>query len=157
MRKSSAKERIVLPDPKFGDIVVAKFVNNLMLDGKKSTAFSIFYDAIDVVASKVEEEEDALQVFKKGLSNVTPGVEVRSKRVGGATFQIPVPIRDNRKLSRGMKWLIGYARERNEKSMAQKLAAEIIAAAKEEGAAFKKKEDTHRMAEANKAFAHFRV
>ncbi|MDA9328622.1 30S ribosomal protein S7 [Flavobacteriales bacterium] len=157
MRKSSAKERIVLPDPKFGDIVVAKFVNNLMLDGKKSTAFSIFYDAIDVVASKVEEEEDALQVFKKGLSNVTPGVEVRSKRVGGATFQIPVPIRDNRKLSMGMKWLIGYARKRNEKSMAQKLAAEILAAAKEEGAAFKKKEDTHRMAEANKAFAHFRV
>lgn len=156
MRKSSAKERIVLPDPKFGDIVVAKFVNNLMLDGKKSTAFSIFYDAIDVVASKVEEEEDALQVFKKGLSNVTPGVEVRSKRVGGATFQIPVPIRDNRKLSMGMKWLIGYARKRNEKSMAQKLAAEILAAAKEEGAAFKKKEDTHRMAEANKAFAHFR-
>ena len=137
MRKSSAKERIVLPDPKFGDIVVAKFVNNLMLDGKKSTAFSIFYDAIDVVASKVEEEEDALQVFKKGLSNVTPGVEVRSKRVGGATFQIPVPIRDNRKLSMGMKWLIGYARKRNEKSMAQKLAAEILAAAKEEGAAFK--------------------
>ncbi|MDG1518404.1 MAG: 30S ribosomal protein S7 [Flavobacteriales bacterium] len=157
MRKSSAKERIVLPDPKFGDIVVTKFVNNLMLDGKKSTAFSIFYDAIDVVASKVEEEEDALQVFKKGLSNVTPGVEVRSKRVGGATFQIPVPIRDNRKLSMGMKWLIGYARKRNEKSMAQKLAAEILAAAKEEGAAFKKKEDTHRMAEANKAFAHFRV
>ena len=157
MRKSSAKERIVLPDPKFGDIVVTKFVNNLMLDGKKSTAFSIFYDAIDVVASKVEEEEDALQVFKKGLSNVTPGVEVRSRRVGGATFQIPVPIRDNRKLSMGMKWLIGYARKRNEKSMAQKLAAEILAAAKEEGAAFKKKEDTHRMAEANKAFAHFRV
>ena len=157
MRKSSAKERIVLPDPKFGDIVVTRFVNNLMLDGKKSTAFSIFYDAIDVVASKVEEEEDALQVFKKGLSNVTPGVEVRSKRVGGATFQIPVPIRDNRKLSMGMKWLIGYARKRNEKSMAQKLAAEILAAAKEEGAAFKKKEDTHRMAEANKAFAHFRV
>ena len=157
MRKSSAKERIVLPDPKFGDIVVTKFVNNLMLDGKKSTAFSIFYDAIDVVASKVEEEEDALQVFKKGLSNVTPGVEVRSKRVGGATFQIPVPIRDNRKLSMGMKWLIGYARKRNEKSMAKKLAAEILAAAKEEGAAFKKKEDTHRMAEANKAFAHFRV
>ena len=156
MRKSSAKERIVLPDPKFGDIVVAKFVNNLMLDGKKSTAFSIFYDAIDVVASKVEEEEDALQVFKKGLSNVTPGVEVRSKRVGGATFQIPVPIRDNRKLSMGMKWLIGYARKRNEKSMAQKLAAEILAAAKEEGAAFKKKEDTLRMAEANKAFSHFR-
>jgi small subunit ribosomal protein S7 len=156
MRKSSAKERLVLPDPKFGDIVVAKFVNNLMLDGKKSVAFNIFYDAIDAVASKLEEETP-LEVFKKALTNVTPGVEVRSKRVGGATFQIPVPIRESRKQSMGMKWLIGYARKRNEKSMAQKLAAEILAASKEEGAAFKKKEDTHRMAEANKAFAHFRV
>jgi small subunit ribosomal protein S7 len=157
MRKSSAKERLVLPDPKFGDVLVTKFVNNLMLDGKKSVAFNIFYDAIEAVSSKIEEEESALEVFKKGLSNVTPGVEVRSKRVGGATFQIPVPIRESRKLSMGMKWLIGYARKRNEKSMSQKLAAEIIAASKEEGAAFKKKEDTHRMAEANKAFAHFRV
>ena len=156
MRKSSAKERLVFPDPKFGDIVVTKFVNNLMLDGKKSVAFNIFYDAIDAVEAKVEEE-NALEVFKKALSNVTPGVEVRSKRVGGATFQIPVPIRESRKQSMGMKWLIGYARKRNEKSMAQKLAAEILAASKEEGAAFKKKEDTHRMAEANKAFAHFRV
>ena len=156
MRKSSAKERLVLPDPKFGDIVVTKFVNNLMLDGKKSVAFNIFYDAINSVAAKVEEE-NALEIFKKALSNVTPGVEVRSKRVGGATFQIPVPIRESRKQSMGMKWLIGYARKRNEKSMAQKLAAEILAASKEEGAAFKKKEDTHRMAEANKAFAHFRV
>jgi|TARA_B100000405_G_C16655141_1_gene399909 small subunit ribosomal protein S7 len=156
MRKSSAKERLVLPDPKFGDTVVTKFVNNLMLDGKKSVAFNIFYDAIDAVAEKAEEES-ALEVFKKALSNVTPGVEVRSKRVGGATFQIPVPIRESRKQSMGMKWLIGYARKRNEKSMAQKLAAEILAASKEEGAAFKKKEDTHRMAEANKAFAHFRV
>ena len=127
-----------------------------MLDGKKSVAFNIFYDAIDAVAEKVEEESP-LEVFKKALSNVTPGVEVRSKRVGGATFQIPVPIRESRKQSMGMKWLIGYARKRNEKSMAQKLAAEILAASKEEGAAFKKKEDTHRMAEANKAFAHFRV
>lgn len=156
MRKSSAKQRTVLPDPKFGDTVVTKFVNNLMLDGKKSTAFNIFYDAIDVIKEKVEEE-DPLELFKKALSNVTPGVEVRSKRVGGATFQIPVPIRENRKQSMGMKWLIGYARKRNEKSMAQKLAAEVIAASKEEGAAFKKKEDTHRMAEANKAFAHFKV
>jgi small subunit ribosomal protein S7 len=156
MRKSSAKERLVLPDPKFGDIVVAKFVNNLMLDGKKSVAFNIFYDAIDAVSVKIEDES-ALEVFKKALSNVTPGVEVRSKRVGGATFQIPVPIRESRKQSMGMKWLIGYARKRNEKSMSQKLAAEILAASKEEGAAFKKKEDTHRMAEANKAFAHFRV
>lgn len=156
MRKSSAKERLVLPDPKFGDVLVTKFVNNLMLDGKKSVAFNIFYDAIDAVGSKLEEDVSALEVFKKGLSNVTPGVEVRSKRVGGATFQIPVPIRESRKQSMGMKWLIGYARKRNEKSMAQKLAAEILAASKEEGAAFKKKEDTHRMAEANKAFAHFR-
>ncbi len=156
MRKSSAKERLVLPDPKFGDTVVTKFVNNLMLDGKKSVAFNIFYDAIDAVEEKAEEE-NALEVFKKALSNVTPGVEVRSKRVGGATFQIPVPIRESRKQSMGMKWLIGYARKRNEKSMAKKLAAEILAASKEEGAAFKKKEDTHRMAEANKAFAHFRV
>ena len=155
MRKSSAKERLVLPDPKFGDTVVTKFVNNLMLDGKKSVAFNIFYDAIDSVAAKVEEES-AIEIFKKALSNVTPGVEVRSKRVGGATFQIPVPIRESRKQSMGMKWLIGYARKRNEKSMAQKLAAEILAASKEEGAAFKKKEDTHRMAEANKAFSHFR-
>ena len=155
MRKSSAKERLVLPDPKFGDIVVTKFVNNLMLDGKKSVAFNIFYDAIDAVATKVEEES-AMEVFKKALTNVTPGVEVRSKRVGGATFQIPVPIRESRKQSMGMKWLIGYARKRNEKSMAQKLAAEILAASKEEGAAFKKKEDTHRMAEANRAFSHFR-
>ena len=138
MRKSSAKERLVLPDPKFGDTVVTKFVNNLMLDGKKSVAFNIFYDAIDSVAAKVEEE-NALEIFKKALSNVTPGVEVRSKRVGGATFQIPVPIRESRKQSMGMKWLIGYARKRNEKSMAQKLAAEILAASKEEGAAFKKK------------------
>ena len=127
-----------------------------MLDGKNSVAFNIFYDAIDAVASKLEEETP-LEVFKKALTNVTPGVEVRSKRVGGATFQIPVPIRESRKQSMGMKWLIGYARKRNEKSMAQKLAAEILAASKEEGAAFKKKEDTHRMAEANKAFAHFRV
>ena len=157
MRKSSAKERLVLPDPKFGDVLVTKFVNNLMLDGKKFVAFNIFYDAIDAVGSKLEEDVSALEVFKKGLSNVTPGVEVRSKRVGGATFQIPVPIRESRKQSMGMKWLIGYARKRNEKSMSQKLAAEILAASKEEGAAFKKKEDTHRMAEANKAFAHFRV
>lgn len=156
MRKSSAKQRTVLPDPKFGDVVVTKFVNNLMLDGKKSTAFNIFYDAIDAIKEKTEDE-NPLELFKKGLSNVTPGVEVRSKRVGGATFQIPVPIRENRKLSMGMKWLIGYARKRNEKSMAQKLAAEVIAASKEEGAAYKKKEDTHRMAEANKAFAHFKV
>jgi small subunit ribosomal protein S7 len=155
MRRQRAKQHIILPDPKFGDVMVTKFVNNLMLDGKKQKAFKIFYDAIDIVDKKVEEE-DALEVWKKGLSNVCPTVEVRSRRVGGATFQIPTPIRDSRKLSMGMKWLIGFARKRNEKGMHNRLAGEIIAAYKEEGAAFKKKEDTLRMAEANKAFAHFR-
>ena len=130
------------------------FVNNLMLDGKKSVAFTIFYKAIDRVSERTGEE--GLELFKKALENITPGVEVRSRRVGGATFQIPTPIRDSRKLSMAMKWLIDFSRKRNEKSMAERLAAEIIAASKEEGSAFKKKEDTHRMAEANKAFAHFR-
>ena len=130
------------------------FVNNLMLDGKKSVAFTIFYNAIDRVSERTGE--DGLELFKKALENITPGVEVRSRRVGGATFQIPTPIRDSRKLSMAMKWLIDFSRKRNEKSMAERLAAEIIAASKEEGSAFKKKEDTHRMAEANKAFAHFR-
>ena len=130
------------------------FVNNLMMDGKKSVAFSIFYDAIDRVSER--SGEDGLELFRKALENVTPAVEVRSRRVGGATFQIPTPIRDSRKLSMAMKWIIDIARKRNEKSMAERLASEIIAAAKEEGATFKKKEDTHRMAEANKAFAHFR-
>ena len=130
------------------------FVNNLMLDGKKSVAFTIFYKAIDRVSERTGE--DGLELFKKALENITPGVEVRSRRVGGATFQIPTPIRDSRKLSMAMKWLIDFSRKRNEKSMAERLAAEIIAASKEEGSAFKKKEDTHRMAEANKAFAHFR-
>ena len=157
MRKSSAKERLVLPDPKFGDIVVAKFVNNMMMDGKKSVAFKVFYDAIDIIDSKkTDEEKSALEVWKDGLSNVMPHVEVRSRRVGGATFQIPSPIRSDRKISIAMKWLINYSRKRNEKSMAQKLAAESLAAAKEEGAAVKKKVDTHKMAEANKAFSHFR-
>tara|TARA_B110000879_G_scaffold40040_1_gene56285 strand:+ start:1144 stop:1524 length:381 start_codon:yes stop_codon:yes gene_type:complete len=125
-----------------------------MLDGKKSVAFDIFYKAMDRVAERTEE--DSLEVFKRALDNVTPGVEVRSRRVGGATFQIPQPIRDSRKVSLAMKWLIGYARKRNEKSMSERLASEVVAAAKEEGATFKKKEDTHRMAEANKAFSHFR-
>ena len=155
MRKTRAKKRYILPDPKFNDTVVTKFVNNLMLHGKKTTAYSIFYEAMDKVSAKTEEG-DALEVFKKALGNVTPGVEVKSRRVGGATFQIPSPVREGRKVSLAMKWLIGYARKRNEKSMAEKLAAEILAASKEEGAAFKKKEDTHRMAEANKAFSHFR-
>ncbi len=154
MRRKVAKKHPILPDSKFGDVQVSVFVNNLMKDGKKSTAFKIFYNAIDQVSEKTGE--DGLSLFKKALENVTPGVEVRSRRVGGATFQIPTPIRDSRKNSLAMSWLISFARKRNEKSMADRLSAEIIAASKEEGAAFKKKEDTHRMAEANKAFSHFR-
>ncbi|MBM3453777.1 MAG: 30S ribosomal protein S7 [Bacteroidetes bacterium] len=155
MRRRKAKKIVILPDPKFNDVVVTKFVNNLMYSGKKSLAFSIFYDAIDIVNKKIEDQE-GLNVWRKALENVTPSVEVRSRRVGGATFQIPTPVREERKSSLAMKWLIGYARKRNEKTMSQKLASEIIAASKEEGAAFKKKEDTLRMAEANKAFSHFR-
>jgi small subunit ribosomal protein S7 len=155
MRRRKAKKIAILPDPKFNDQVVTKFVNNLMLDGKKSLAFRLFYDAIEIVDKKIEETE-GLEVWRKALENVTPAVEVRSRRVGGATFQIPTPVREDRKASLAMKWLIGYARKRNEKTMSQRLASEIIAASKEEGAAFKKKEDTMRMAEANKAFSHFR-
>ena len=154
MRRKVAKKQRILPDARFGDVQVTTFVNNLMMDGKKSVAFSIFYDAIDRVSERSGEE--GLELFRKALENVTPAVEVRSRRVGGATFQIPTPIRDSRKLSMAMKWIIDIARKRNEKSMAERLASEIIEAAKEEGATFKKKEDTHRMAEANKAFAHFR-
>ena len=154
MRKTKAKKRILLPDPKFNDILVTRFVNNLMYDGKKSTSYDVFYDAIELVQKRTEQ--DGLEVWKKALSNVTPAVEVRSRRVGGATFQIPSEIRPERKVSMGIKWMILYARKRNEKSMSAKLAGEIIAAAKEEGAAFKKKEDVHKMAEANKAFSHFR-
>jgi small subunit ribosomal protein S7 len=154
MRRRKAKKIAVLPDPKFNDSVVTKFVNNIMLQGKKGVAFTIFYDALEKVATKTQE--DGLEVWRRALENVTPAVEVRSRRVGGATFQIPSPIRDERKSSMAMKWLIGYARKRNEKSMSEKLAGEIIAAAKNEGAAYKKKEDVHRMAEANKAFSHFR-
>ena len=153
MRKKAVKHTI-LPAPKFGDAEVTKFVNNLMYDGKKNKSFNIFYDAIDMVAEKTGE--DGLEIFRKALTNVTPQVEVRTRRVGGANFQIPQPVRDDRKKSLAMKWLIGYSRERNERSMAQKLANEIMAAAKEEGAAFKKKEEVHKMAEANKAFSHFR-
>lgn len=154
MRKTKAKKRILLPDPKFNDVLVTRFVNNLMYDGKKSISYDVFYDAIDLVEKRTEL--NGLETWKKGLSNVTPAVEVRSRRVGGATFQIPSEIRPERKVSMGIKWMILYARKRNEKSMAHKLAGEIIASAKEEGAAFKKKEDVHKMAEANKAFSHFR-
>jgi len=155
MRKSKPKKRIILPDPKFNDVQVTKFVNNIMLKGKKNIAFKIFYDAIDLVSEKMKEEE-GLQVWKKALANVTPSVEVRSRRIGGATFQIPSEIRPERKQSVGMKNLINFSRKRHEKSMSQKLAGEIMSAYKEEGQAFKRKEDIHRMAEANKAFAHFR-
>ena len=154
MRKSKPKKRIILPDPRFNDILVTKFVNNLMFAGKKNLAFKVFYEAMDIVSEKTEE--NGLEVWKKALSNVTPAVEVRSRRIGGATFQIPSEIRPGRKMSIGMKNLIGFSRKRHEKSMGQKLAGEIMAAYKEEGNAFKKKEDTHRMAEANKAFSHFR-
>jgi len=154
MRKARAKKRILLPDPIYNDTLVTRFLNNLMYDGKKNTASTIFHEAISVVAKRTSE--DGLEVFKKALANVTPQVEVRSRRVGGATFQIPSEIRPDRKISMAMKWLISYSRKRNEKSMAQKLAGEIVAAAKEEGSAFKKKEDVHKMAEANKAFSHFR-
>ena len=154
MRKARAKKRPLLPDPKFNDTLVTRFVNNLMLDGKKSIAFSIFYDAIDIVSEKTEG--NGLEVWKEALNNIMPHVEVRSRRVGGANFQIPMQVRPDRKITLGMKWLITYARGRNERSMAQKLAAEIIAASKEEGAAVKKRMDTHKMAEANKAFSHFR-
>ncbi|PTX60969.1 SSU ribosomal protein S7P [Kordia periserrulae] len=157
MRKRKAKKRPLLPDPRFNDQLVTRFVNNLMWDGKKSVAFKIFYDAMDIVEQKkTDEEKTALEIWKEALSNVMPHVEVRSRRVGGATFQIPMQIRPDRKVSMAMKWLISYSRKRNEKSMALRLASEVLAAAKEEGAAVKKRVDTHKMAEANKAFSHFR-
>jgi len=157
MRKRQAKKRPLLPDPRFNDQLVTRFVNNLMWDGKKSTAFKVFYDAMDIVETKKQDEEKtSLEVWKDALTNVMPHVEVRSRRVGGATFQIPMQIRPDRKISYAMKWMILYARRRNEKSMAAKLASEILAAAKEEGAAVKKRMDTHKMADANKAFSHFR-
>ena len=154
MRKSKPKKRILLPDPKFNDILVTRFVNNMMFDGKKSTAYTIFYNAVDIVEKKTSES--GLETWKKALNNVMPAVEVKSRRVGGANFQVPTEVRPKRKIALGMKWLISYARKRGEKTMMEKLAGEIISAAKGEGAAVKKKEDTHKMAEANKAFSHFR-
>ena len=154
MRRRTAKKNIILPDPKFKEVEVTKFVNNLMIDGKKNIAFNIFYDSIEIVSQKTEE--NGLDVWKKAIENITPAVEVKSRRVGGATFQIPTPVRESRRKSLAVKWLIKYAQSRNEKTMSEKLAGEIIAASNEEGGAFKKKEDTHRMAEANKAFSHFR-
>jgi small subunit ribosomal protein S7 len=155
MRKAQAKKLPLAPDPKFQDKLVTRFVNNLMWQGKKSGAYSIFYDALDKV--KKISGEDGYEVWKKALANVTPGVEVKSRRIGGATFQIPAEVRADRKTSLSIKWLIKYSRDRNGRSMSEKLANEIVAASKGEGAAFKKKEDTHRMADANKAFAHFRI
>lgn len=154
MRKGKAKKRILHNDPKFGDAMVTRFVNNLMISGKKTTAYKIFYGAIDKVADITKE--DGIEVWRKAVANVSPAVEVKSRRVGGANYQIPQEVRPERKIALAMKWLIDYSRERKEKSMVDKLAAEIISASKEEGAAYKKKEDTHRMAEANKAFAHFK-
>ena len=158
MRKKKKKKRPLLPDPKFKDQLITRFVNNLMWDGKKSTAYKIFYDAIDIIEERKKEDQEktSVEIFKDALSNVMPHVEVRSRRVGGATFQIPMQIRADRKVSLAMKWLITSARKRNEKSMSLRLANECIAAEKEEGAAVKKRVDTHKMAEANKAFSHFR-
>ncbi|HTF16804.1 MAG TPA: 30S ribosomal protein S7 [Chryseolinea sp.] len=155
MRKSKPKKRYLLPDPKFQDTLVTKFVNYLMEDGKKSVAYNIFYDAVAHVEKKINEP--GLEVWKRAMSNLTPAVEVKSRRVGGATFQVPIEVRPERKTNLSIKWLIDYARMRGEKTMMDKLAAEIIAASKGEGAAIKKKDDTHRMAEANKAFSHFRI
>lgn len=155
MRKTKPKKRILTPDPKFNDTLVTRFVNNMMWSGKKSTAFAIFYDALDKVETKMQER--GIDVWKKALNNVMPSVEVKARRVGGATFQIPMEVPADRKIAVGMKWMIEYSRKRSEKSMADKLSAEIIAASKGEGASVKKREDTHRMAEANKAFSHFKV
>ena len=157
MRKRAAKKRVLLPDPKFNDQLVTRFVNNLMWDGKKSVAFKVFYDALEIVEQKKQnDEKSSLEIWKDALSNVMPHVEVRSRRVGGATFQIPMQIRPDRKVSIAIKWLVSYSRKRNEKSMAQRLAGEVLAAAKEEGAAVKKRMDVHKMADANKAFSHLR-
>lgn len=155
MRKTKAKKRILTPDPRFSDALVTRFVNNMMYDGKKTVGFRIFYQAVDIVESKTQER--GIDVWKKALNNIMPSVEVKARRVGGATFQIPIEVPAERRIAVGMKWMIDYSRKRNEKSYPEKLAAEIIAASKGEGAAVKKKDDTHRMAEANKAFSHFRV
>lgn len=157
MRKAKIKKRILLPDSKYNDVMVTQFVNNLMLKGKKQKAYLIFYNAIDIVGQKMKSDElNVLDIWKKALDNITPQVEVKSRRVGGATFQIPMEIRSDKKITMAMKWMILYSRKRHEKTMSEKLAGEILAAYKEEGSAFKKKEETHRMAEANKAFSHFR-
>jgi small subunit ribosomal protein S7 len=154
MRKKKAPKRYVQPDPKFGEIMVTQFVNRLMYQGKKSVAYGVFYGALDLIEERTKES--GIDIWKKAIQNVGPSVEVKTRRIGGANFQIPTEVRGERKVSVAMKWLIQYSRERNGKSMADKLATEIVAASKGEGGAFKKKEDTHKMAEANKAFAHFK-
>jgi small subunit ribosomal protein S7 len=154
MRKSKPKKRYILPDPIYKDTLVTKFVNNLMFDGKKSISYGIFYDAIKLVETKTGE--NGVETWKSALSHISPSVEVKSRRVGGATFQVPLEVRPERKVSLGIKWMIKYSRLRGEKTMKERLAAEIIAAAKGEGASVKKKDDVHRMADANKAFSHFR-
>jgi small subunit ribosomal protein S7 len=157
MRKAKPKKRVLLPDPRFGEPQVTRFVNDLMLNGKKTISFQIFYDALEIVEKKKgDTEATSLEIWKKAIENITPAVEVKSRRVGGATFQVPMEIRPDRKISIGNKNLIEFSRKRSGRSMSEKLAAEILAAYHEEGGAFKRKEDTHRMAEANRAFAHFR-
>jgi small subunit ribosomal protein S7 len=157
MRKSKPKKRILLPDPKYNDPYVTRFVNNLMFNGKKIVAYKIFYDSLEIVGDKLKNEtKSPLEIWKQALDNITPQVEVKSRRVGGATFQVPMEIRADRKISISMKNLVSFARKRTGHSMAERLAAEVMAAYNQEGGAFKRKEDTHRMAEANKAFAHFR-
>ncbi|BDX38231.1 30S ribosomal protein S7 [Tenuifilaceae bacterium CYCD] len=157
MRKAKPKKRLILPDPKFGDVMVTRFVNNLMYEGKKSTAYEIFYNSLEIVGQRMKDaDKTPLEIWKKALENITPQVEVKSRRVGGATFQVPMEVRPERKISLSMKNLVLYSRKRSGRGMSDKLAAEIMAAYNEEGAAFKKKEDMHKMAEANKAFAHFR-
>lgn len=154
MRKARAKKRAIIPDPKFKDELVSKFVNNMMVSGKKNLAYKIFYGALDIIETRTEQ--NGLETFQAAIENVMPGVEVKSRRVGGSTFQVPIPVSPARRQALGIRWLIKYTRARNGRSMAQKLAAELTAAAKSEGSAYKKKEDTHRMADANKAFSHFR-
>ena len=157
MRKAKPRKHTLLPDPKFNDVAVTRFVNNLMLDGKKSIAYTIFYDSLEIVGKKMKDaDKSPIEVWKQALENITPQVEVKSKRIGGATFQVPMEVRPERKVSISMKNLVLYARKRSGKSMAEKLAGEIVDAYNSMGAAFKRKEEMHRMAEANKAFAHFR-
>lgn len=157
MRKATPKKRIQLPDPKFGDTLVTRFVNNLMNDGKKSIAYGIFYDALDIVGEKMKDNESSpLEIWKTAMANITPQVEVKSRRVGGATYQVPMEVRPDRKVALAIRYLLAFSKKRAGHSMAEKLAAEILAAYNNEGGAIKRKEEMHRMAEANKAFAHFR-